>query len=310
MKAQFLGHHASIGATPKIVSVFATDAISTPRFFFGAGAPSNTTLGAGNGKYNGITNGYGVSISLVAPGIGYAVGDIVEAGGGVGTPLQITIDAVDAAGAILDWHVSRIGTYNTYPNVLCPGVGGSGNNATMFLNIPPADMYYDVTTPTSPSLYVCTTFGTATSSVWSKVSGGGGFSLFRFKEESPIGYMRGRSWDGTTEGTTDVYIAKPMKLREPASETIDGETYNYSYSTNGDGNRIRQAVLASDSSDWTEFHIVTPRYSLNDIIVTAPLPAGYFAGFIGPPEITLMDVNVDGRAWCGISGGASQFVNL
>lgn len=309
MKAQLFPVHSTICRQPKIVSVMASDAISTPRFFFGGGPPSNTTLINGNAKFNAILNGYATSISLVTPGAGYRQGEIITAGGGVGTPIQITIDAVDSVGAMLDWHVSRIGTYNAYPNVVALGQGGSGSGSTMYVNIPPADLYYDVTTPTSPALYVCTTFGDSTSSVWSQVSGGGGLALFKFKSYN-TDYLTCRSWDGVTEGGTDIFIAKPMKLREPATETIDGQDYNYTYSTNADGNRVRQAVLASDPGEWTELQIIAPRYALNDIIVAAPLPKGYVAGHIPPPDITQVDMNVDSRAWCSISGQGSQFVNL
>src|SRR5688572_26288580 len=40
--------------------------------------------------------------------------------------------------------------------------------------------------------------------------------------------LRCHTWDGTTEGTDDVYIAKPSKLRKNPSLRIDGFTISYS----------------------------------------------------------------------------------
>lgn len=90
---------------------------------------------------------------------------------------------------------------------------------------------------------------------------GGDIAMFRLKSVpawsalKPSNYVVARTWDGTTEGTTDIYIAKNVETRQPASETIAGELWTYTYSTGADSNnQYRTAV----HSGVNETQIVTP----------------------------------------------------
>lgn len=79
----------------------------------------------------------------------------------------------------------------------------------------------------------------------------GGVSMYRVKTVYDD-YLKCRSWDGTTEGSTDVYVAKPWELRKSSFHnlTIDGVTY---VST---GTQSRTATKAP----WIEQQIIFPSY--------------------------------------------------
>jgi hypothetical protein len=89
-------------------------------------------------------------------------------------------------------------------------------------------------------------------------------------------YLVCRTWDGTTEGDTDVYIAKEPKLRHSiTSETIAGTTYYYTYpgtgagEVDGDGaylSRYRLAYSDSGHTSLVETCVVTPEWLPNDIL--------------------------------------------
>ena len=80
-------------------------------------------------------------------------------------------------------------------------------------------------------------------------------------------YYDCKSWDGTTEGSTTVHIAKPPKLRHSStSEVIEGTTVSYSYSArtnNNDGSR------AASGGGYSETQIVLPVWITNDEIFAA-----------------------------------------
>ena len=171
---RFKPTHAIVNNAPAIISVAADAPVLIQRTFLGTGAPSATTLGVGNGRYCGLTSGFMLAATLVAAGTGYVPGDTAVYVGGTFTQVVvITVDAVTATGAILDWHVSTVGAYSVYPANPVSVSGGTGSGATFNLGIQPPDAYLDITTPTAPVLYVCQTAGTNSSSVWAKVSGGG-----------------------------------------------------------------------------------------------------------------------------------------
>ena len=163
--------HAVVGNAPLIINVLADQGFGTSRFFYGTGAPGSGTLPAGNGKYNAALHGWVISAQLNAAGTGYAVGDTYSIG-----LCTITIDAVGASGAIVDFHVSAYGNYSgtAYPaNPVATGsISGSGTGATFNLNWPQPDFYIDMMTATAPVLYVCTAAGSNSGSTWAKISGG------------------------------------------------------------------------------------------------------------------------------------------
>jgi hypothetical protein len=258
--------HAIVGNAPKIISVAATASPASVRVFIGTGAPGNATLAVGNGKYNGLSSGYLIDASLFATGSGYVVGDVLTLNGGTvaggGSAMQITVDMVNASGAIVDFHISLAGSYSTYPGASESTIGGTGSGAQFLVNTPPPDYYLDITTPTAPVLYVCQTSGSNGTSVWAKVSGSGSSaSLQQYQIQSDNGdYWVCFTWDGTTPGTLNVNVIKPSKLRAGTnaitSETIRGVTYTYSYTYDSTNRYYTRSVSGSDGS--SEMDYITP----------------------------------------------------
>jgi hypothetical protein len=100
-------------------------------------------------------------------------------------------------------------------------------------------------------------------------------------------YLTCRTWNGTTEGGTDIYVAKNHKLRcSIASAVIDGVTVTYTYPLAD--NVSRTATITTTSED----QVIVPRYLVNDLIFAVESSSG-----TGVSGKTLIDLNVDGRAW-------------
>jgi hypothetical protein len=211
--AKFQPVHAVVANAPLIISILADQSPAVSRFFYGVGAPGAGTLLAGNGKYNGALSGWIISATLQAAGSGYAVGDTLT----VGTA-TITVDAA-VAGAIVDFHFSGYGNYSagSYPAnpVATTATSGSGTGATFNFNWPAPDFYIDMTTATAPVLYVCTSAGNATTSVWAKISGGAGGSGWNY---------RGTFNPSTTYATGDVVFFGSGTSSGLYFSTIDGNT--------------------------------------------------------------------------------------
>jgi hypothetical protein len=115
----------------------------------------------------------------------------------------------------------------------------------------------------------------------------GGVTQYRLKSVQGD-YVTCRTWDGTTEGGTDVYIAKPMKLRNSiTSATIDGVSVTYSYTTTV----ARTATISSVDED----QVIVPRYLADDLIYA--ISADYTSVSVSGTPLTKIDINADGRAW-------------
>jgi hypothetical protein len=189
--------HAIVANAPRIISVSGTAAPNVPRTFNGTGAPSSSTLLAGNGKYNGISSGFIVDAVIYAAGSGYSVGDSLKLDTGTpvsGVGIQLTVDAVDGSGAIVDFHVSAVGNYSVFPDATSGSAyvtSGSGTGAEFMATVPAPDYYIDITTLTEPVLYVCTTLGSNSTSVWAKVSGGGGGLIAMYDTSGGTAYAGG-----------------------------------------------------------------------------------------------------------------------
>lgn len=103
-------------------------------------------------------------------------------------------------------------------------------------------------------------------------------------------YMTCRTWDGVTEGGTNVYVAKPYKLRN--SQTVvalDGVNITYVY----DGGTLMRA--ATHPNFQSDVQKIIPRYLVNDIIHVGDSDTGVTAAD-GTPVVKI-DLNVDGRYW-------------
>jgi hypothetical protein len=158
---------------------------------------------------------------------------------------------------------------------------------------------------TTPSLYVdttnnllyrCSTAGTNSTSVWTQIGGGSSStSIQQFKFKSDGGdYWVCRTWDGSSEGGSDVKVAKPYKLRcgtgKIGSEVIAGITYTYTYTA--DAGTYKRTVSGSDGSAEDDYLI--PRMLADNLIYgitfATTSPASLSA-------VVWLDINADGRAW-------------
>lgn len=136
-------------------------------------------------------------------------------------------------------------------------------------------------------------------------------SLQRFRLQSVAsGVLVCRTWDGTTEGTTDTMVALPFKLRPVAYEFIDGRLIVYAYSSNTDR-------IASSSGIPDEQQNIVPRYLVPRQFtgpgpgfptITYPGDEIFAAQFETPLllasgfPVFYQDVNVDARAWAKVYG--------
>lgn len=120
--------------------------------------------------------------------------------------------------------------------------------------------------------------------------GGGGVQMYRVKSVQGD-YLTCRTWDGTTEGGSDVYVAKSYKLRTSiGSAVIDGVPVTYSYPSN-----VERTATISTSN---ESQVIVPRYLPNDIIFVASANATGVS--VSGTPLKLIDLNADGRAWAKV----------
>jgi hypothetical protein len=125
---------------------------------------------------------------------------------------------------------------------------------------------------------------------------GGGSSATQYRYKSMEGdYYVCRAWNGTTEGSVDVYIAKPHILRKTG---FNGTTYNgitYVYSSN----HVARTATVAATPALTETQMVIPPYVADDIIyATQPNATGVRTTANSP--VTLLDLNVDARYWARV----------
>jgi len=115
------------------------------------------------------------------------------------------------------------------------------------------------------------------------VAASGLLQMYRLKSVQGD-YITCRTWDGTTEGGSDVYLAKPMKLRNSiTAATISGASVTYSYT-----NTVTRVATIS-STDETQ--VVVPRYLTDDLVF------GMTCNATGVSGKNILDINADGRAW-------------
>lgn len=122
-------------------------------------------------------------------------------------------------------------------------------------------------------------------------SGGGEAQMFKLKSVQKD-YLTARSWDGTTEGTVDTYIAKPYRLRESTAET--GYTFTFSGSA---PNRIR--LKHDDATSDEEYEVVIPIWLVNELVYAIPANTGVKT--TNDESSTVQDVALllvgDSKAW-------------
>ena len=124
---------------------------------------------------------------------------------------------------------------------------------------------------------------------------GGSQSATRLRVKDDLGSsLRCRTWDGTTEGSSDVFVAKQPTIRNTyASAVQNGITYTFSYTlgsadTNGNHYLVR-TTSGSDSSSATSD--IEPPFIFNDNIYASPIASETLDG----NTCTLIDNSP--RAW-------------
>lgn len=172
---------------------------------------------------------------------------------------------LDVAEAQIDF--AEQGLIVTLPimlNALNSGTGGNqitGGDGAPNAGTLPAGNYVTGVNPSvyideeNDAIYFCSTPGTAATSQWTQISGGGTLAQ-RFTTVSVFGdYFVGQSQAGAQSN-----IAKPYNLRRSlGSETFDGVTVDYNWTIDSDGTgNFRTASLQSGASSETQ--VLIPRY--------------------------------------------------
>ena len=102
------------------------------------------------------------------------------------------------------------------------------------------------------------------------------------------------TWDGTSEGTDAIHVAKPPTLRLTPydGQTVNGITYNYTgYNTR----------TAENEDEETEDQQITPDYAAGDVIFAVKnIAGGTGATDDEYVDCEWLDLNVDGRAWAKV----------
>lgn len=102
-----------------------------------------------------------------------------------------------------------------------------------------------------------------------------------------------RKWDGTTEGTVDINVAKPWFLRRTPfdGQTRAGVTYTYT----------SHVQRTADDGSGTETQVINPSFVLNDVIyVVRDIEGGTDVTEGGEPVVWLAEYA--GRAWAKQTG--------
>lgn len=101
-------------------------------------------------------------------------------------------------------------------------------------------------------------------------------------------YLTCRTWDGTTEGGSDVYVARSFRCRNPASD--DDADYTYGSPTE----------RVATSGTMSENQKITPPYAVNDLVFA--IRSDFTGVTVSGTALTLIEIN-DGRAWAAPENG-------
>lgn len=115
-------------------------------------------------------------------------------------------------------------------------------------------------------------------------------------------YIVCRSWDGTNEGTADIFVAKPPKLRASVTEeTLDGIDFEYSYVTTGTEKYVSR-TSTNQSDNTAETQKIVPRFIPDDEIFAIAASTGIET--VDAESVSMLDLNVDARAWAAQAADA------
>lgn len=104
-------------------------------------------------------------------------------------------------------------------------------------------------------------------------------------------YLVCHSWDGTTEGTDAINVAKPWKLRHDADNYEDVTSLSTTSASEVD---VDDGGGGEDAETW----VVTPSYQADDEIYALRVPGTGVT--VSSVELGLVDLNIDGRAWAKV----------
>jgi len=129
-------------------------------------------------------------------------------------------------------------------------------------------------------------------------SGSGEVQMLRLKSVQDD-YLTCRSWDGTTEGGTDIFVAKAYKNRcSLTSESVYGVAHNYTYANGPDSmNRKRDD---SAFGYGVETQRIIPPWCLNDVIFAIKVKKSGVQK--DGTELTLLDIHL--RPWARVRNDA------
>lgn len=172
------------------------------------------------------------------------------------------------------------------------------------------DKYFD---PVAKIEYVCTTPGDKTSSQWVPL---GASVQEMFILEDKGSYMNCIAFGAIYKGENIQKVAKPFKLRTNiTTETIQGVVHNYTYAVGATSQNVSNfgvVLYYVRTNSWvvagqtlSETETVTPDYIISVAILGSNQSLigdkiyVVSATFSDPAltGVTLLDVNVDGRAW-------------
>lgn len=104
-------------------------------------------------------------------------------------------------------------------------------------------------------------------------------------------WLKVRTWDGETEGTEDLYVAKPYLLRR-SLPSWNGLTFTYT------SDYEREATDGVDTED----QVIVPAYVIGDILYVVRPIGGTDVVDDDTAPVVWLDLNVDGRAWAKTAG--------
>lgn len=124
------------------------------------------------------------------------------------------------------------------------------------------------------------------------IGAGGGLSTYRVKSRTGE-YLVCRTWDGTTEGSTDVKVAKSFSCRRPTTETLGGVAITYAYTNGSDSLNDSRTATGTGVS---ETQMVVPYWTVDGVIAVATI--AYSGVTADGADLKLIEVSA--RCWAQV----------
>lgn len=99
-------------------------------------------------------------------------------------------------------------------------------------------------------------------------------------------FLTAHTWDGTTEGSDDIFIAKEENIRTSlASQGFFSVTHVYSYASGPDGNNL---IRTNDDGTNAQDEIITPPWRVDEVIFAITTPTDVFDDDANPITLLLV----------------------